>query len=384
MFRAVKFSALCLLWGATCARADCAADFAAAMNANKAAGPYHTETQMMIDGETRTLISEVILPDKIHIIKDFMDREFLLTANGAWTKLGSDWMEIPDKKRDEILDNKNYSLSSGFKAAQNVQCLGPQPVEGKTLTAFAFDMVNTKQNNTHIAQMVYLDDKGVPAILTSDFAIGTHKTHTLAHVSHDTAITIEAPAASQAAAATPAAAALKQADAKCIAEMKSITDAMTAAGPQRYAIVDNGGGKPVTITLELIPGSAMHMAWDGGEQIVNLAGGWMKDGGAWKPLPAGAITEGLQELKNPWWAKPESLSNLQCLGAQAFEGQPLPANSFDLDRFLGAKALQHVTLFKGKDNLPVALSVLKEGQNRAEALVVHVTFDKAIKIEAPK
>ncbi len=378
MLRASNLSVLFLLLTAAAARADCAADFAAAMEAHKNAGPYHTETQMTIDDATRVLISDVILPDKVHIIKDATEHEYLITANGAWTRLDGEWARITDKKRDEILNGKAYSLASGFKAAQNVQCLGPQSIEGKTLTAFGFEMVNAEQNNRHIREMVYLDDKGVPAILTSEFAFDTHKVRTLSHVTHDAAITIEAPVTGPPAATTNAA------DPACLVEIKSLTDAIASAGPLRYSIVDKSAGQPMKITAELIPATAMRIAWEGGEQIFNSSGGWMKEGGTWKPLPTRDVAEAQLEFSNPWWAKPESLNNLKCLGAQDFEGAKHPAFAFDFERFLGAKAMQHMTLFKGQGNLPVAMSVLKESQTSEAALVAHLTFDKAIRIEQPK
>ncbi|MDE2384462.1 MAG: hypothetical protein KGO53_07575 [Alphaproteobacteria bacterium] len=174
------------------------------------------------------------------------------------------------------------------------------------------------------------------------------------------------------------------AHADCAAEVKSMAAAITAAGPLRYAITDNSSGKPMAITMELVPATAMRFAWEGGEQVFTLSGGWIKVGGAWQPAPQGAVDESQAELKAPWWAQPEKLANLKCLGAQSFAGKKLPAYSFDVEAFLCARALQHLTLYKGKNNLPVAMQVLKQGQSSSGALAARIIFDKTIKIAPPQ
>ncbi len=375
MLRHLGLLAWGAMLGATAAHADCAADFEAAMKAHQQAGPYHTETQLTMGDQTRTLFTDVILPDKFRITQTSPKTEALLTAAGAWVLNNDEWQVMPDKRRDEILAGSEYSLRGAFKAAKSIQCKGPQPIEGKSLTAFAFDMINAAQNNTPIQAMVYLDEAGAPVITTNDYQLGARKVHMILHVKHDPAITIEPPVIPQA---------VSTADPACLAEMKSMGDAMTAAGPLRYAITDHSGGKTMSVTAELIPSQAMRMSWDGGEQIITGTGGWMKDNGTWKGLPAEALAEAQYEFMSPWWAVPEKLKNLRCLGEQSFEGAKHVAYAFDLERFLGAKSLQHATLFKGSDGLPVALNVSKDGEANGTGMVAHLSFDKNIKIEAPK
>lgn len=376
--KAVALFATSLLFSVTAAHADCLSDFSAAMEAHRNGGPYHIETAMTLGAETRKLVAEFILPDKLHIFQDFTQHEFLITPKGAWTKVDGKWNVLDSKKRDEILATKDVSLSSGFKAAQNVQCKGKQNIEGQSLNAYAFDLVNTAQNNIHIQEMAYVDEKNLPLILTSEFEINGRKIKTLMHVTRNPAITIDEPTSGEATITT------KAPDAACRAEMKIITDAVSTAGPQRYAMVDHSGSAPMNITFELVPGTAMRMAWEGGEQVITQKGGWMKGGASWSPLPPNQYAEAKLELQNPWWSDVEKLTNLQCLGAQNFESKNYKAFSFGVQPFLGAKALQHIKLYVGDDNRPVAFSDYKDGDAADKALVAHVAFDKAIKIEAPQ
>jgi hypothetical protein len=131
------------------ARADCAADFAAVMQAYREAGPRRVETELsftsnkLAESSTRTSIARIVLPDALELhIEDSNGRgrsDAILVGGKGFTKVNGVWTALPD---DAVSELHLLFLADGFMGEEprNVQCLGSRKLGHKAMTVYGFEI----------------------------------------------------------------------------------------------------------------------------------------------------------------------------------------------------------------------------------------------------
>ena len=192
----VVYAALFLIAASAPSHAECADEIKAMMQATMAAGPYHAVIDQVAGGKTRQMNVDVVLPSSFHVKSDEM--EAVMLKDGTWIKTGGTWQALPaavagvmtSKLGDAIKQGMNSDLSK----LKNMQCLGPQAIEGKTLPAYSFDssaQVMGMAVSSHM--MMYKDDQGRPSIMQIDGSVMGKATKTVEHITYDPSITVTAP-----------------------------------------------------------------------------------------------------------------------------------------------------------------------------------------------
>ncbi len=177
---------------ATSAQADCTAEIKAMMDAHLVAGPYHSLIDMDMGSIKRKTEVDVILPSSFHMKSDQM--ESIILPDGAWVKTAGKWTAMPAAVSQQITANIKNNMDTSKMNFANVQCLGPQQVEGQTYTSYSFDSsaeVMGKKATSHIT--TYKNSSGLPVIMMVDSEIMGHKSKMVQHVTYDPNITISPP-----------------------------------------------------------------------------------------------------------------------------------------------------------------------------------------------
>ena len=176
----------------TVAHADCTAEIKAMMDAHLKAGAYHSQMDMDMGASKRKTEADVILPSSFHMKSDQM--ESIVLANGAWMKMGGKWTAMPAAVSGQITSNIKNNMDTSKMNLANVQCLGPQQMEGQTYTAYSFDSsaeVMGKKATSHIT--TYKNASGLPAIMIVEGEMMGHKSKMVQHITYDPNITISPP-----------------------------------------------------------------------------------------------------------------------------------------------------------------------------------------------
>lgn len=175
------------------------------------------------------------------------------------------------------------------------------------------------------------------------------------------------------------------AKADCMGELSAIMEAHKTAGPYHVSMTANIGGKSMKNEIDVILPSSFHMKSDKMETIMLKSGAWMKMGGKWMAMPAqvsamttGMIAQGMEQgVKN--------VKNLQCLGAQTYEGGQFTAYSFDSSaESMGIKATSHITMYTNDKKQPAWMVIDGTTMGKKNMVVQKITFDPAITINPPK
>jgi len=174
------------------AHADCAADIQAVMQAHMKAGPYHATMDMTAGGVARKMDSDVILPSSFHIKSAEM--ETIMLKQGTWMKMGGKWLAMPAAMSGMVSQQVMTGMESGLKNMANVQCEGPQPIEGLTLNKYEMDSAGEAMGvkaTSHIT--MFTNASGLPQIMLIDGESMGHKSHIVQHITYDPSITIAPP-----------------------------------------------------------------------------------------------------------------------------------------------------------------------------------------------
>lgn len=188
----IFFSTLLMMFGANFALADCPADFAQVLQSFKTAGPYHVTMDQSANGKTRKMEVDVILPSSFHMKSPEM--EAVMLSNGEWMKIKGKWMAMPAMMSKMTTNAINQGFASGMKGMKNLQCLGPQPIDGTTLSSFAFDSSGQAMGikaSSHV--VMYVDANQKPSVMIIDGTAMGMKSKTVQHITYDPSIQIIAP-----------------------------------------------------------------------------------------------------------------------------------------------------------------------------------------------
>ncbi len=183
---------LALGLGAAAAHADCAAELQAVMDGHLKAGPYHVTMDQTMAGKTRKMEIDAILPSSFHMKSPEM--ETIMLKQGTWMKMGGKWMAMPGAMSGMVSGAIATGMEKGMANIKNLQCLGPQSVEGKTYTTYDFDSSGEAMGikaTSHVT--LYKGDNGLPAIMIVEGEAMGHKSKTVQHMTYDPAITISPP-----------------------------------------------------------------------------------------------------------------------------------------------------------------------------------------------
>jgi hypothetical protein len=176
--------------------AECKDELKAMMQTHLNAGPYHVTMDQTSDQGSHKIEADVILPSSFHMVMPQM--ETVMVKEGTWMKANGKWMQLPgaaaSKMTDTISNAIKGGMDSGLDSVKNLQCLGPQPIEGQTLTAYSFDSSGAAMGlnvTSHI--MAYKDAQGRPSIMIIDGEFMGHKSKTVQHITYDPNIKITPP-----------------------------------------------------------------------------------------------------------------------------------------------------------------------------------------------
>jgi hypothetical protein len=186
------FVAATLLSSATSANADCAAELQAIMQGHATAGPYHVTMDQTMADKTRKIEADVILPSSFHM--KMPEMETIMLKQGTWMKMDGKWRAMPGAMSGAVAKAVSTGMEKGMANVKNLQCLGPQSVEGKTYTTYDFDSSGEAMGvkaTSHVT--LYKGDNGLPAIMIIDGEAMGHKSKTVQHITYDPSITISPP-----------------------------------------------------------------------------------------------------------------------------------------------------------------------------------------------
>ena len=173
------------------ALADCKSDLTAVIANTISGGGYHQETSI-VSGTTKIAMhGDVIPPDQFDITMP--QGRMIMTKAGTWMQHGGKWMKMPDTMRKIVLGQVSMGMSQGMKNMKNLKCLGTQPYDGGSYTAYEFDssaLVMGVASNSHA--IVYVTD-GRPAVIVIDGQAMGRKSRTIQKLTYDPSITITAP-----------------------------------------------------------------------------------------------------------------------------------------------------------------------------------------------
>ena len=162
------------------------------MDAHVKAGPYHVTMDMEMGAMKQKTEGDVILPSSFHMKSDRM--ESIMLANGAWMKMGGKWTAMPAAMTSQVSGSIKSNMDTSKMNLANVQCLGPQQIEGQSLTGYSFDssaeVMGTKATS-HIT--AYKNSNGLPAIMMIDGEAMGHKSKVVQHITYDPNIKISPP-----------------------------------------------------------------------------------------------------------------------------------------------------------------------------------------------
>ena len=174
------------------AKADCLAEIQGVMQAHLKAGPYHVTMESDMGGARRSMEIDVILPSSFHMKAANM--ESIMLKEGTWMNMNGKWMAMPGAMSGMMEQNIKTGMQGGLKNLSNVQCEGPQSLEGKTLNKYEMDSSGEAMGikaTSHIT--MYTDGQNLPQIMMVDGEAMGHKSHTVQHIVHDPSITISPP-----------------------------------------------------------------------------------------------------------------------------------------------------------------------------------------------
>jgi hypothetical protein len=173
--------------------------------------------------------------------------------------------------------------------------------------------------------------------------------------------------------------------ADCNAELAGIWQAFMKAGPYHVEMQMAGpGGQGRTIQGDVDLPDKFHMIMPQGEMVKIGDNIWMNMGGAWRQMPgaAGKMMQG--QMMQGMAAGLKSHANVQCLGAQTYQGKAVSAYVFDsAGNFSGIKTKSHVQLFTD-NGLPAFLVVDGEAMGHKSHTEQTITYDPSITIAPPK
>ena len=175
----------------TPAHADCMGDIQGIMQSQLKAGPYHVDMEMSSDMGTHKMSVDVILPTSFHMKNEKM--EAIMLKEGMWMNMGGKWMQMPGANTAMMMQNMPTDFSKMMGQLANVQCLGAQPIDGKSLPAYSFDASGEAMGIKASSHVMLYADNGQPAVLVIDGEAMGHKSHTVQHITFDPNIKITAP-----------------------------------------------------------------------------------------------------------------------------------------------------------------------------------------------
>ena len=177
-------------------QAECLDEIKAMMKAHLAAGPYHVDMDQTSDAGNHKVEADVILPSSFRFKSPPV--EGVMLKEGTWMKINGNWMQLPAAASAQMTGTISNAIKSGMDGnlanLKNVQCLGPQSIEGKTLSAYSFDASGEAMGikaTSHIT--AYKDDQGRPAVMIVEGEAMGHKSKTVQHITYDPSITITPP-----------------------------------------------------------------------------------------------------------------------------------------------------------------------------------------------
>jgi hypothetical protein len=174
------------------AKADCKSDIEAIMQAHLKAGPYHTSMDMVANGKTRKVETDVILPSSFHV--KMPEMETIMLKQGTWMKMGSTWKAMPAAMSAMTGNMMQDAMAQGLKNASNFKCGSTADFDGQSYPVYEFDTSGEAMGikaTSHIQMFKGPNNLPVGMIVAGE-AMGV-KSVTTQHIKYDPAITINPP-----------------------------------------------------------------------------------------------------------------------------------------------------------------------------------------------
>ena len=175
------------------ANSDALAVVTNAMAAQVAGGPYRATTVVNSEGTVTEMVSEVVPPDKIHVIIGGGNMEIILLEGQVWSKtLGAEWAQMGSPEMMQgIFDTINGQISD--TTLTNVQFAGSEPVFGVQTDIYTFTNALPDSNVSSDVKLWISQESGLPVRLEStNVAAGVTST-VVQTIEYDDTITVEAP-----------------------------------------------------------------------------------------------------------------------------------------------------------------------------------------------
>jgi hypothetical protein len=166
-----------------------------AMRSQMSGGPYRAQTSVTADGTTTDMTSEIIPPDKMHIVIGGGNMELILLDGTLWSKSGeTPWAQMGSP---EMMQGIFDSIQGQIEGATltNVQLVGAEPVLGEATQVYSYTSTIGEGEGVVTSDVKLWISKasGLPVRMEATGTAMGSTSHTLQSIEYDNSITIEAP-----------------------------------------------------------------------------------------------------------------------------------------------------------------------------------------------